>query len=66
MWGCRAHHSPMPQRPRHDWSRRLPQPLAIPTVMQLETLADVRALVEKHLPNDRRERLTWRHVAAEP
>ena len=33
-----------------DWSRRLPRPLTIPTVMKLSTLADVRDLVEKHLP----------------
>ena len=30
----------------------------------LEPLADVRALIEKHLPKDRRERSTWRHVAS--
>ena len=30
-----------------DWSRRLPRPLTIPTVMKLSTLADVRDLVEK-------------------
>ena len=33
-----------------DWSRPLPRPLTIPTVMKLSTLADVRDLVEKHLP----------------
>jgi hypothetical protein len=33
--------------------------------MMLTTLADVRALMEKHLPADRRERPTWRHVAIE-
>ena len=64
--GSYAHARRMLKRPRYDWSRPLPRPLAIPTVMQLETLADVRVLVEKHLPNDRREPLTWRHVAAEP
>lgn len=31
--------------------------------MTLRTLADVRDLVEKHLPAERRERDTWRHVA---
>jgi hypothetical protein len=31
--------------------------------MTLKTLADVRALIERHLPEDRRERPTWRHVA---
>jgi len=33
--------------------------------MTLATLADMRALIEKHLPKDRRERSTWRHVAAQ-
>ena len=31
--------------------------------MTLKTLADVRELVERHLPADCRERDTWRHVA---
>jgi hypothetical protein len=48
---------------RADWSRPLPRPLVIPKVMTLTTLADVRALVERHLPEDRREQPTWRHVA---
>ena len=49
--------------PRPNWSRRLPRPLKIPTVMTLTTLADVRELVERHLPAECRERDTWRHVA---
>ena len=49
--------------PRPDWSRPLPQPLVIPKVMTLKTLADVRTLVERHLPEDRRGRSTWRYVA---
>jgi hypothetical protein len=53
---------PSPKRP--DWSRRLPQPLVIPKVMTITTLADVRELM-RHLPEDRREMSTWRHVAAE-
>jgi hypothetical protein len=32
--------------------------------MTLKTLADVRELM-RHLPADRRNRTTWRHVAAE-
>lgn len=48
---------------RADWSWPLPRPLVIPKVMTLTTLADVRALVERHLPEDRRGRSTWRHVA---
>jgi hypothetical protein len=57
---------PMLKRPpRLNWSRRLPRPLVIPEVMKLATLADLRALIDKHLPKDRRERRSWRHVAAE-
>jgi uncharacterized LabA/DUF88 family protein len=41
----------------------LPRPLKIPTVMTLTTLADIRELVERHLPAECRERETWRHVA---
>jgi hypothetical protein len=51
-------------RKRADWSRPLPRPLVIPTVMTLKTLADVRELM-RHLPPEHRERPTWRHVAAE-
>ena len=49
--------------PRPDWSRKLPRALKIPSVMTLRTLSDVRELVEKHLPRERRERETWRHVS---
>jgi hypothetical protein len=48
---------------RPNWSRKLPRPLKIPTVMTMTTLADVRELVERHLPAECREREAWRHVA---
>jgi hypothetical protein len=38
--------------PRSDWSRPLPRPLA-----------DVRVLVEKHLPAGYRSKFTWRQFA---
>jgi hypothetical protein len=38
------------------WSRPLPRPIIIPDVMELTTLADVRILVEKHLPKVRQSR----------
>jgi len=42
----------MRERPRDDRSRRLPQPIIIPEVMALRTLADVQALM-RHLPDER-------------
>jgi hypothetical protein len=50
---------------RPNWSRKLPRPLKIPTIMTLHTLGDVRELVERHLPAECRQRDTWRHVANE-
>ena len=49
---------------RQDWSRPLPQPLVIPGVMMLKTLADVRTLIERHLPAETRKKDTWLHVAS--
>jgi hypothetical protein len=49
-------------RKRPDWSRPLPRPLAIPSLMKLQTLADVRALL-RHLPAATRDKATWRYIA---
>ena len=46
-----------------NWSRPLPRPIIIPDVMELSTLADVRILVEKHLPKEYRSKFTWRQLA---
>jgi hypothetical protein len=48
--------------PRPDWSRPPPRPLVIPTVLDLATLDDVRALIERHLPMRIREKPTWRYI----
>ena len=47
---------------RPDWSRPLPQPLVIPGLMTLATLADVRTLLD-HLPASHREKEAWRYIA---
>ena len=49
--------------PNTDWSRPLPRPLAI--LMELKTLADIRDLVDKHLPTQYRHKPTWRHVSSQ-
>ena len=41
----------------------MPRPIIIADVMELTTLADVRMLVEKHLPAEYRSKFTWRHLA---
>ncbi len=48
-----------------DWSRPLPRPLTIPTVMKLSTLADVRDLVEKHSPPTYCRKPAWKHVSSQ-
>ena len=50
--------------PRLNWSRPLPRTLIIPDVMTIRTVADVRDLIERHLPVEVREKPTWRHVAS--
>jgi hypothetical protein len=50
------------QRSSLDWSRPLPRPLVIPDVMTLRTLADVRELIEKYLPDETRSKSTWQYV----
>jgi hypothetical protein len=49
--------------PRPDWSRPLPRTLAIPEVMTLKTLGDVRKLLD-HLPAATRAKSTWRLIAS--
>jgi hypothetical protein len=49
--------------PRPDWSRPLPRPLTIPDLLTLETLNDVRVLVEKRLPPEYRSKFTCRQLA---
>ena len=41
----------------------MPRPIIIPEVMELDTLADVRALIEKHLRAEYRAKFTWRQLA---
>ena len=45
------------------WSLVLPRPIVIPDVMELETLADVRILVENHLPKEYHSKFTCRQLA---
>jgi hypothetical protein len=50
-------------RRRQSWLRPLPRPLLIPDVTTVRTLADVRVLIERHLPKAYQERPHWRAVA---
>jgi hypothetical protein len=52
---CNARPTARGTMPRPDWSRPRPRPLVIPTVLNLVTLDDVRALIERHLPMRIRE-----------
>ena len=45
------------------WSRPLPRTLIIPNVMTIRTLADVRDLIDRHLPAETREKITWQYLA---
>jgi hypothetical protein len=47
--------------PRPNWSRALPRPLTIPSIMDLKTLADVRTLLGR-LSKETRAKGTWQHV----
>jgi len=53
----------MTPRKRPDYSRPLPRPLVIPSVMRLKTLADVRKLIGR-MPMDFRAKETWQRIAA--
>ena len=41
----------------------MPRTLIIPNVMTIRTLADVRDLIERHLPAETREKPTWQYLA---
>ena len=49
--------------PNPNWTQPLPRPIIIPEVMELDTLADVRALIEKHLPAEYQTKFSWRQLA---
>jgi hypothetical protein len=53
---------------RPDWSLPLAQPLQIldehyKPILTLKTVADVRALILKRLPEESRQKDTWQYVA---
>jgi hypothetical protein len=41
----------------------LPRPIITPDFVKLATLADVRTLIENHLPAEYRAKFGWRHLA---
>ena len=41
----------------------MPRTLIIPNVMTIRTLADVRDLIDRHLPAETREKITWQYLA---
>jgi hypothetical protein len=40
------------------------RPIVIPDVMNMDALADVWAMIEKHLPAEYRSKFTWQQLAA--
>jgi len=54
---------PRSKAPGAKWSRPLPSPLVIPSIMTMASLADVRIFVTKHLPEPCRSRPHWLAVA---
>jgi hypothetical protein len=48
---------------RPNWSQPLPRPIIIPDLLELTTLADVRGLIDKHLPAEYRAKFTWRQLS---
>jgi hypothetical protein len=55
-WGCDTCVKP-------DVEARLTRLSPLPDVLTLKTLADVRTLVERHLPAEYRSKFTWRPFA---
>jgi hypothetical protein len=51
--------------PGQNWSRPLPRKMLVTGVINLSTLADVRVLLDRHLPSEFKDKATWRHVTGE-
>jgi hypothetical protein len=64
VWRCRFYRTRDRARALRQ-SQRLPRPLKIPTVMTLNTLSDIRELMEQHLSAEYRKRKNWRFVEAQ-